>query len=276
MADLAVRGAAKTPEVRKGISVKDGNSDTGLDNLSNADALLREVEVEQDVDNDDGRAFDARKETIDALRHYHDSRFNLGRALAAYKVFFIERGGWVQAAKVLGRAINRDEKTIFRIIEDYERASQVPLEALKELESQGIDPAARKNAAIIDNLLTMPRAEMESDPKMVVGVAVKAINAVKVAKKAKTPKKPCLSEPASVDTQCVPLTREERQRRDVRLKIRAALSNVQDERKLAELIAALEEEMYDVWGVHEPCTITLNPRPSALTIDGRRKDECAA
>ena len=73
-----------------------------------------------------------------------------------------------------------------------------------------------------------------------------------------------------------PLSQEEKQRRDIRLKIQTALRNVPKDQKLAELVAALEEEMYEVWGERDAIPITLTPRPSALTIDGRRKLEAAA
>src|SRR5579862_3400304 len=163
------------------------NSNEGVDNLSNVGALLREIEAEQ-VDNEDGTAVDARENVVDALTHYHNSRFAFGKALAAYKAFFAD-GGWVAAAKVIGKAIHRDEKTIYRIVEDYERASKVPEEARKELEAQGIDPAAKKNEAAISNLVMMDLPAIKADPKKAVVVAVEKMNMAKTEKKAKAAKK---------------------------------------------------------------------------------------
>ena len=72
------------------------------------------------------------------------------------------------------------------------------------------------------------------------------------------------------------LKHEEKQRFDIRMKIRSALTNIPDDGKLAELIAALEEEIYESWGLREPFTIQITPCPSAFTLDGRRKLEVAA
>jgi hypothetical protein len=42
------------------------------------------------------------------------------------------------------------------------------------------------------------------------------------------------------------------------------------------LIAALEEEMFEIWGERNTIEITLTPRSSTLTVDGRGKQEQAA
>jgi hypothetical protein len=55
------------------------------------------------------------------------------------------------------------------------------------------------------------------------------------------------------------------------MKIRTALNNIDTPRKLMELVAALEEEMFAVWGQTEPITVTITPRPSSLTLDGRKR-----
>jgi hypothetical protein len=55
------------------------------------------------------------------------------------------------------------------------------------------------------------------------------------------------------------------------MKIRTALNNIDTPRKLPELIAALEEEMFAVWNQAEPITITITPRQSPLTLDGRKR-----
>ena len=134
-----------------------------MDILSNVSAHLQDIEVEL-VDNQDGTAISARETLVAALGHYHSSRFKFGEALAAYKVFFKD-GGWVAAAKVIGKAIQRNEKTIYRIVADYERVSaSLPEVAIAELEAQGIDPAAKKNQPIIEAISAMPRTEVESAP----------------------------------------------------------------------------------------------------------------
>jgi hypothetical protein len=69
----------------------------------------------------------------------------------------------------------------------------------------------------------------------------------------------------------VSLTRAERKHFAVRMKIRTALANVELDRKLSALIAALEEEMFAIWGQKEPVTVTISPRPSVFTLDGRKR-----
>jgi hypothetical protein len=249
------------------------NGTNKLDNLSTLSARLREIEDGQFTD-EDGTAFDAREDLVDAVKDCNSSWYRFGEALVAYKAFYVESRGWMKAAEIIGQAIHRDERTVRRVLEGYERASQIPAEAINELEVLGLDPAAKRNEPIIENLLKMPRKTVESEPKLAVEDAVNTAAAMKVNKKAA--KKLVQTVDASGENRCTPLTREERLRRDTRLKIRTALSNVPDGRKLAELKAALEEEMYEAWGEREPTVITLTPRPSALTLGGLRKEKCAA
>jgi hypothetical protein len=52
---------------------------------------------------------------------------------------------------------------------------------------------------------------------------------------------------------------EKRRRLLVRQKIRTALTSIPADQKLAELVSAIEEEMYS-WGQVKPVTITITPR----------------
>jgi hypothetical protein len=119
------------------------NVGKGLDILTSVNALLREIEVEH-VDDETGTAVDAREELVEALNLYHLSRYRLGKALCAYRVFLKEKGVWLKVVRIVGKAIDRDEKTILRIVEGYERASQLPVEAIEALEARGVDPAKSK------------------------------------------------------------------------------------------------------------------------------------
>lgn len=251
----------------------DGGSKVG--NLPTLSAQLRDVELEH-VKTNDGTEVDAREELVEALGLYHTSRYAFGRALVAYKTMFIEERGWMVVVSLIAKTIGRDESTVRRIVRDYERASQLPAEITAELAAQGIDAAAKKHAPLISNLLTLPVSAAPSDPKAVVTAAVEEVKAVKAEKRAKTATKPSLSARASGDTVIVIKTPAERLRCDIRSKVRAALGNVAPDRKLTELIDALQEEMYEVWGITEPVDITLTPTPSAFTLDGRRKLESAA
>ena len=245
-----------------------------LDNLSSLSARLIEVEREH-VKCEDGTEVDVRQDLIDALGQFNSSRYRFGKALAAYKVFFAEERAWMQAAEIIAQAIGCDERTVRRIVDDYVRASQAPEEAIEELEAQGLDPAAKKNAPVLASIVEMPTGQVKAKPKEAVAQAVKMVKAAKAAKKTMTAEAPTQSDAAQVE-HVSELSREEKQLLAVRSKIRTALANTPNNRKLDEILRALEEEMYEVWGLRDAVAITLTPRPSSLTIDGRRKLEVAA
>ncbi len=250
-----------------------GNTD--VDNLSIVSALLREIEVEH-VDNADGTAISAREELVKFLDHYLGSRFSFGRALAAYKVFFIKEGGWVAAAKVIGKAIHRDEKTIFRIVADYERASQLPEVAIVELEAKGIDPAAKKNQPIVEAIGAIPRTEVEAAPEKAVATGIEAFNKTKAAEKTKRAEKEhaahlekAAKEPSEVvpvtwqyGRRTPPYTPEEQRREHIKSTIYTELDIVPEEKKLKELITSIEEFMYENLELRELISIQFNPHPS--------------
>ena len=251
----------------------DGGNNLG--NLPNLGAQLLKIELEH-IKDDDGTAAGVRESIMEALPQYRNSRYQFGKLLSAYKVFFIEEGGWLATAAAIGEALGCDERTVRRIAEDYDRASKLPVEALDALQTQGIDPAAKKNAPLLKIIHAMPPGDVKAEPEKAVTQAIKTVKAAKAGKKAETTKKPSQSVSVPSDTQLVLLSREEKQLRDLRQRIRAGLTDVPNDRKLAVLVAAIEEEMYEVWGERVAQEITLTPRPSALTLDGRRKLEDAA
>ena len=68
---------------------------------------------------------------------------------------------------------------------------------------------------------------------------------------------------------------EKRRRLAVRQKIRIALTSVPADQKLAELVAAIEEEMYS-WGQVKPVTITITPHAPDSPNSTRASWELAA
>ncbi|HVC91826.1 MAG TPA: hypothetical protein VND66_14525 [Acidobacteriaceae bacterium] len=75
----------------------------------------------------------------------------------------------MEAAKVIAAAIDRDEKTVFRIIEDYEPASQLSPITLEAVLEQNIDPAAAKHARVVENLLRIPSRRSKKASAVVAG-----------------------------------------------------------------------------------------------------------
>jgi hypothetical protein len=155
-----------------------------LDNLSNLDRLLKKAEAGHVESSSEGLRR-ARSAIMGTLRAYRHSRFEFGRTLREYKRHFKAHQGWVAAAKVIGTAIDRDEKTIFRIVADYERAARLPEITIDALLDQNIDPAARKNAPIIEELLQGPMPKTTKQALKIVGVAREQ----SMAKKRKAPAK---------------------------------------------------------------------------------------
>jgi hypothetical protein len=237
--------------------------DSILGNLSNLSVRLQELEVGW-INKDELGLGSARLSLVNALEGFRSSRYRLGQKLSAYKKFFKANQGWMATAKSIAEAIGCDERTIRRTIDDFERVSAVPDVVIKALQQAGFDPAARKNASIVSKILEMTDKAADMKPEIAV---MKAAQVAKVAAETNCGR-------SSVIVRLLPP--ERRRRLAVRQKIRTALSSVPKERKLAELVAALEEEMYLEWGQAEPVTITITPHASDSPVSSKATRELAA
>ena len=233
-------------------SVKPGK----LPNLSALGACLREIETEY-IENDDGGVERARQALIGAIGEYHGKRFDLGRTIYMYKSYYAPERAWMAAVRAIAKAMDRDERTVRRILEDYQRASGVPASAITELKKRRLDPGAKKNEPVITKLREMPNDTIEADPEAAVDCALQSV------------KKPSQPVPESATDVSVG-SGQEKLRLAIRSNIRRALRAVPTQRRLEELRLALEEEMFE-WGVTEPITIALTPRPSILAADGSQR-----
>jgi hypothetical protein len=153
-----------------------------LDKLSNLSVELQRVEGIF-IHSQSAELTQARNSVVGALQTFKNNRLNLGRVLRVYKRNFKAEGSWMAAVKVIADAIERDERTVFRIIEDFERASQLAPIVLEAMQEQKIDPAAKKNAGVVENLLQMPKPETREDADTAVSVAVRAHVAEKKKRK---------------------------------------------------------------------------------------------
>jgi hypothetical protein len=193
-------------------------------------------------------------------------------ALAEYKPFYVAERGWVVAATVVAKALKCNVKTVFRILADYERTVSVPPEAIAAMETVGLDPATMKNAPIIEILKTMAPSTVKAEPKVSVEHAVKANKEAKTAKRAKIAK-PNKPTPTYGSRLLVLPTQEEKERREIRRAISAAIANVPDCRRLEVLQSAFEESMFQDLGWLEPITITFTPHACAFAIREREEQE---
>ena len=228
---------------RKSHAVHDHATDGGWrmsdpGNLSNLSVRLHQIEQQYAADR--SGICDSRLSVISAAEGYRRTRYRLGEALAKYKSFFIEQGGWLVAAKLIADALGCDERTVRRIVNDYERVSAVPATVIKALEQAGIDPAARRNSTMIARILRMSQKDLLNDvegslqPAIAKGVKCQTGSGVN-----------------QYDRRCLTL----------RKRIRAALQKTPLDQKLSLLVAAIEEEMYLEWGQREAITLTITPHP---------------
>ncbi len=149
---------------------------TKFDNLSNLAITLLHIEREC-ADSMDGASINttalqqARSSVATLAAAYKQNRYNFGRALRHYQQHFKKQRGWIAAADVIAKAIGREVRTIYRLIEGYESAEALSPLVLVEMQEQGIDPGAAKNSDIVRELQTIPQPTVREDVKAVVAQA---------------------------------------------------------------------------------------------------------
>jgi hypothetical protein len=211
---------------------------------------------------------EARLAVVRAIEQFRLTRFNLGKALCAYRALFMASRGWMAAADSIAVAMGCDERTVRNIIADYERAASLPDAVIQAAHTKGIDLSQRKYRPAIAAIESAIGVDGHRQDEIDADEANRIVSNVLVI--------PPAQREHIQDERFVPLTREEKQHFVVRMKIRTALTNIEADRKLTVLLAALEEEMFDVWGFTGSVTVTITPRASGLTLDGRKRREDAA
>jgi hypothetical protein len=192
-----------------------------------------------------------RAKMLAALQRYTASRYDLGKALAAYKDACRQKGTWVKAAKAIAEHIGRSPRTVFRIVADYDRVAGAPEPVLVAMQEQGFDPAEPKHATLLEQVTTMtpPNPTVEQ----VAAVVKRSAAHLKQSKAGDT------------------MSEDERIVWSIRMDLRKRLNNVPDERKQELLERAIAEEAFEVWGVEKPLVLSITPKRSARTVFGRRR-----
>jgi hypothetical protein len=157
------------------------------------------------------REKDLRPKVVAALANFATDQSEVGRVLFDYKSVYKTKRKWTSFAKEIAKAIKCSERTVYRMIDEYEALS---------------GPATNSE-------VPLDRIEIDG-PK---------------------------------------LSKQEKHERDARLAIRVFLNNFPERERRKMLAELLAEESHQVWGKREPFSIELEvrPRPSKLTIDGRKK-----
>jgi hypothetical protein len=189
---------------------------------------------------------------LGALTKYTNSRFHLGRALASYKEACKVDGIWLRASRAIAKHMSISQRTLFRVISDYERVSGAPQAVLSAMQAEGIDPAKRKNDPLLEEITDA----MADDPS--------AEEAQEVVRHSAA----SLKQRKAQD----PMSEDERIIWELRLDIRKRLANIpHNDHKWELLVEAISEESFEVWGDRDPWTSVITPRPGARTLDGRQR-----
>ncbi len=120
-------------------------------------------------------------------------------------------------------------RTVFRILADYQRVSGVPETVLSAMEAEGLDPAKRKNAPLLEQITEV----LGDDP-----MPEEARELVRHT--TASPKLQKRKDPMSEDERIVTGLRQD---------LRRWLSNVPDNDHKGDLLEqALAEESFEFWG----------------------------
>ena len=232
--------------------------------LSNLSSRLKELEAAH-LTAETSDLSDVRLSLVNALEDFRRSRFRLGKMLSAYKKIYLASHGWLAAAKVIAIAVGCDERTVRRIVEDYDRVSEVPAVVIDALEKAGIDPAARRNASIVAKRLLMPYDSHGPRSK-------KSVMDTAISER--------ISHEPRFDPELKGHLRPsnsggERRHVTIRNKILSTVAKVQTEQKLPELLSAIEG-MYLDWGMTEPISVSVVTKKSSLELAAHPVQEYAA
>jgi hypothetical protein len=148
-----------------------------LEGFSTLVAELREIETECEVEDD---LTDIHSCLLDVVR---SNRYRLGEILHRYRVAVLRHGAWLPACEVFGRHLGKSSRTIREIARDYARVEGVPAEVIDELETAAIDPAAKRNAKVVEmaQQLTASGRSTADAVKVARVTKAKAVTAEKLA-----------------------------------------------------------------------------------------------
>jgi hypothetical protein len=212
-------------------------------------AILDSITTElSDSDREQERS--QRALVLGSLKKYTKSRFHLGEALASYKQACKLDRVWLRASEAIAKHMDISQRTLFRVISDFERVSGAPQTVLAAMEAEGFDPAKRKNARLLGQI-----AEATGDdptPEEAQEIVHHSAASLKQRKG---------QDPMSEDDRIV---------WGLRTAIRKWLCNVPDaDRKWELLQEAICQESFEVWGDRKEWTAVITPC-EARTVDDRQ------
>jgi hypothetical protein len=251
-------------EIEGGSCANEGKLEE-FSNLTDLEAKLREIEIKHLETSRSGNEAIAEAciSLVLSMKQFCITRLDLGKALSAYRAHFRANRGWIAAAKAIAGALCCTDRTVRIIIADYEQVARLPDAVIQVAQAKGVDLAQRRHR---HKLVAIELAIAKQDDSRGDIGAEEVERIVSNVLVLQSPSQPELNQ----NGHFVPLTRAEEEHVAIRKKIRAALTNVELDRKLPVLIGALEEEMFASWDQKEPVTVTIIPRPSLYTLDERK------
>jgi hypothetical protein len=132
-------------------------------NLANLRSELTAVENAALMSQQDFGFKQARETVLATVVQCRRTRFKLGHALSNYRRCFKAEQSWMPAVKAIAGAISCSERTVHRIISDYELAAELPAMTLDAMFDLEIDPAAGKNAPLVEELSRIPEPETHEE-----------------------------------------------------------------------------------------------------------------
>jgi hypothetical protein len=203
--------------------------------------------------------FKLRCEFITAERSLFMTRLERGRILASYKILYGPSRKWSEFCRI----VNLPRQTAYDLMAAADEGELARADKCTESVHSSANTVVH-----LTHRAPVPGAEsaVEDEEEGEIG----AEEADRIVSNVLVMSPPDQRELVQ-DDPFVLLTREEKQHFAVRLKIRTALTNVEPDQKLSTLVAALEEEMFSIWGQSDPVTVTITPRTSAYTLDGRKR-----
>ncbi len=200
---------------------------------------------------------DIRNGLVDAAETFTTGRYGLGAAMYRYHEV-IEHGKWGEVLRILAWATGAFERTLREILVDYTRVKDKPEPIIKDLQRRGIDPAAKKNAKVVDFASAGYKAG--ANPAEAVQAALDKHRRQKTAKR----KLVIVADPTPE------LTQKEKLIWLVRLGIRKGLERVPDNQKLEYLRIAAGEEITALLGDRAK-EFVVTPKEPTLDLMGRKR-----
>lgn len=134
------------------------------------------------------REAEQRKKVLAAVDTFGRARYELGEELASWRSFFKEERTWSRVCVEIGQALDCDEKTVRRTIEDFEQARVVSGLERAAAKNCHIQLEARKNRPILYELVRM--LETKGPAKDEKEAEQRVAEAMRLAIEAKNRKRP--------------------------------------------------------------------------------------